>query len=82
MRFGQYRLWGYQSQLIKSYGTQINPTATFKGISKVFQDSKSALEYFSEVSQVCKVLIKLTQKDYVTDLTFPADIITETEGEG
>jgi hypothetical protein len=35
------------------------------------------LDYFSEVSEVCKVLIKLTRKDYVTDLTLHQDIITE-----
>jgi hypothetical protein len=59
-------------QLIKSYGTQINTTAACKGISKFYQGSKSVLDYFLEVSKVCKVLIKLTPKDYVTDY-----IITE-----
>ncbi len=70
-----------KTQLIKSYGTQINTTAACKGISKLFQGPRSVLDYFSEVSQVCKVLIKLTPKDYVTDLTFPVDIIIEGRGE-
>ena len=35
----------------------------------------------SEVSQVCKVLIKLTPKDYITDLAFPPEIIKEAAGE-
>jgi hypothetical protein len=52
-----------KTQLIKSYGTQSNTTAACKGISKLFQGSKSVLDYFSEVSEVCKVLIKLTTKD-------------------
>jgi hypothetical protein len=36
------------------------------------------LDYFLEISQVCNVLIKLTPKDYVGDITFPPEIITET----
>jgi hypothetical protein len=64
-------------QLIKSYGIQINTTAACKGISKLYQGSKSVLDYFTEVSKVFKFLIKLTLKDYVTDLNFPQNIITE-----
>jgi hypothetical protein len=71
-----------KTQLIKSSGTQANTTTACKGISKVFQGSKSVLDFFSqELSQVFKVLIKLTPKDYVTDLAFPEDIITETTNE-
>jgi hypothetical protein len=66
-----------EPQLIKSYGTQINTTATCIGISKLYKGSNSLLDYFSEASKVCRVLIKPTPKDYVTDLTFPLDIITE-----
>jgi hypothetical protein len=43
----------------------------------MYQGSKSVLDYFSKVSVVCKFLIKLTPKDYVTDSTFPQNIITE-----
>jgi hypothetical protein len=53
-----------KTQLIRSYGTQIITTAAYKGISKLYQGSKSVLDYFSEVSEVCKVLIKLTSKAY------------------
>jgi hypothetical protein len=55
-----------KTQLIKSYGTQINTTAACKGISKLYQGSKWVLDYFSEVIEVCKVLIKLTPEDYRT----------------
>ncbi len=64
-----------KTQLIKSYGTEISTTGAYKGISKLYQRSKSVLDYFSEVSEVCKVLIKLFPKDYKTDLTFPKNII-------
>jgi hypothetical protein len=47
----------------------------------VFQDSKLVLYYFSEDSQVCKVLIQLTPKDCVTYLTFQAEIIRATSDE-
>jgi hypothetical protein len=66
-----------KTQLIKSYGTQINTTATCKGIFKLYQVSKSVLDYFLDVRDFCKVSIKLSTKDYMTDLTFPQDIITE-----
>jgi hypothetical protein len=52
-----------KTQLIKSYRTQINTTAACIVISKLYQGSKSVLDYFSEVSEVCKFLIKLTPKD-------------------
>jgi hypothetical protein len=35
---------------------------------------------FSEISQVCKVLIKLTPKDYITDLALPPEFIEEAAG--
>jgi hypothetical protein len=38
------------------------------------------LDYFSEVSEVCKVLIKLISTDYVTDLTFSPELITGEAG--
>jgi hypothetical protein len=66
-----------KTQLKKSYGTHINTTAAGIVFSKCYQGSKSVLDYFSEVSEVCKALIRLTPKDYVTDLTFPQNIITE-----
>jgi hypothetical protein len=66
-----------KTQLIKSYGTQINTTAACKGIPNLYKGSKSVLDYFLEASEVCKVFIKLTPNDYVTYLTFPKKIITE-----
>jgi hypothetical protein len=48
--------------------------------SKLYQVSKSKLNYFSKVSQVCKILIKLTPIYYVADLTFPPEIITGAIG--
>ncbi len=38
------------------------------------------MDYFSGVSQVSLVLIKLTPKDYVTVLTFALKIIMEAVG--
>jgi hypothetical protein len=51
-------------------------TAACKRISKLYQGSRSVLDYFSEISQVCKI----TPKDYFIDLTFPPEIITEGVG--
>jgi hypothetical protein len=38
------------------------------------------LDYFPEVCQICKVLIKLIPKDYVKDLMFLPEIIQEAAG--
>jgi hypothetical protein len=59
--------------------TQINTTAARKIISKLYQGSRSALDYF-RINQVHKVLIKHTQKDYITDLAIPPKIIIEVIG--
>jgi hypothetical protein len=64
-----------KTQLLKSYGTQMNNTGACKEISKLYQGSRSAQDYFYEVSQVCKVLIKLDP-----DLTFLTKFITEVAG--
>jgi hypothetical protein len=61
--------------LLKSYGTQINTAAACKGISNCANDPDQY--YFLEVSQVYKVLIKFTPKDFVTYLTFAAEIVTK-----
>jgi hypothetical protein len=37
-----------KTQQSKSYGTQINTKAACKGISKLYQGSKSVLDYFSK----------------------------------
>ena len=69
-----------KEELLICYGTQINATNTCKGITKLHQGSRSVLDYFSEVGEVIKMLVKLTPKDYETDLTIPDDIILEAEG--
>jgi hypothetical protein len=42
--------------------------------------NKVSFGLFLEVGQVCKLLIKLTPKDYITDLTFLPEIIKEAAG--
>jgi hypothetical protein len=44
------------------------------------QGNRSVLDYFSEVIEVIKMLVRLTPKDYETDLTVPDDLITEAAG--
>jgi hypothetical protein len=72
--------WEVLKTLLKSYGTQINTTAARKGILKLYKGSTSFKDYFPEVSHICKILIKLTPKDCVTNLTFPQEIIQEEAG--
>jgi hypothetical protein len=70
-----------KTQLLKSYETQIRAkAAACKRISNLYQGSRSVLDYFSEVRQVCKALIKLTPKDHVTDIMFLQEIIQEVAG--
>jgi hypothetical protein len=47
---------------------------------KLYIGSRLVLNYFSEVNQVCKTLIKLTPKDYATNFKFPPEIIMEDIG--
>ncbi len=51
-----------------------------KEFQKLYQGTRSTINYFSGVSQICTVLNKLSPKDYVTDLTFPLDSIIEAVG--
>jgi hypothetical protein len=59
--------------MLKLYGAKINTTAACKSISK------SMLDFFSKVSQVCYLLIKLTPRSYVADLMFPPEIIEKKD---
>jgi hypothetical protein len=64
------------TQLLKFYETQISTTAKCKEISKLYKDQNQCWIIFS----VCKVLITLIPKDFLTDLTFPPEMITEAAG--
>ena len=69
-----------KAELLECYGTQINATNTCKGITKLSQGNRSVLDYFSEVGEVIKMLVRLTPKDYETELTIPNDLIVEAAG--
>jgi hypothetical protein len=49
-----------KTHLIKSYGAQINTTPACKGISKLYHGTKTVRDYYSEVSEVSKMLINQT----------------------
>jgi hypothetical protein len=49
-------------------------------ITKLTQGNRSVCDYFSEVSEDIKMLVKLTPEDYETDLTVMDNLITEAEG--
>jgi hypothetical protein len=65
---------------LECYGTQINVTNTCKGKTKLTQGSRSLLNYFSEVGEVVKMLMRLTGKDPEIDLLVSNDIFAKEEG--